>query len=70
MNWIHISQSTPPLCTKDKRNIRLGYSAKVLVVYENEVLFAQYNTIQNDWNVFGRTGQIRVEYWMPLPELP
>ena len=70
MEWIHTSQSLPPPCTKDKRNIRLGLSEKVLVVYKNEVLFAEYNTIEKEWIVFGRTGSFQVSYWLPIPELP
>jgi membrane-bound lytic murein transglycosylase MltF len=70
MKWISVKERLPELSTKDKWDYGNSYSDKVIVIEQGESYFAKYRQDISQWTVFGRTGNIQVSHWMPLPEPP
>jgi hypothetical protein len=68
--WISVKDRLPELSTDDYFDHNNGYSNKVVVFESGDTFFAKLNLRISEWIVFGRTGNIQVTHWMPLPKPP
>jgi len=70
--WINVTDRLPEISKKDEWSNKNGHSDTVLVVEQGKIYFGVY--IKQDrfktWLVSGRSGNIQVTHWMPLPEPP
>jgi len=70
-NWISVETlQFPPVNTSDEFDAKNLYSVKVLVIEQGETYFAKYLHSSESWSVFGRSGNIQVTHWMPIPPKP
>lgn len=70
--WISVTDRLPEVSQKDEWSNINGYSDNVLVIEQGKFYFGIYIQTERfkSWLVIGRSGNIQVTHWMPLPKPP